>query len=149
MPDLVTDALIASAVMYWQHTFVFPGWDITGWATVIFVLKRRLKDTDREALLLLRLTNPAAAASDGVKALNGLPIDVADALRGKASLAVSAVNPATIVATVQQEAMDILPTPDDLIYWWEIDVWIAGNKRQLGQGEFNLTEAVWRATTPP
>lgn len=150
MPDLVTDAIEASAAIYFSRAFSFPGWNVTGWTKAIFVIKRLLEDTDRDALLLIRVTNPADAAADGVKARNFIDIVVGDSLRAAGSVAVTAVNPATVTVTATESAMDISPTPTDGIYWWEVDVWITGQgKRQLGRGEFRMTQAVWRGLTAP
>lgn len=148
----VSDAIGAETVVYWSHLFTAPGVDITGWTFATFTVKSDPNsDEDKDALIAVRVSNPAAAASDGVKVHNGVAVALADAMRGRGIVTVESAAPdASIRVTLQPDALRLPPSPSGTPYTYEVDYWGAdGHKRQLGKGGFELVRSVRRGAPAP
>jgi hypothetical protein len=146
--------LVAETDVRFSQPLSMPGRDITGWASLTFTVKRLPdNDLDSDAILTVRVSNPAAPATDGILVHRGRPVDPADALRTAGTVVVGSVSPDTTVTPILTAVgMDVPPSPENEPYTYEINVWRAatgGDKEQIGKAEFSVTQSVRRSAGVP
>jgi hypothetical protein len=146
------DPVAVQSAVYWSLPFLATGLNTTGWTRFAFTVKRNPDaEDDAEALLSVKVTNPADAANDGILVYNRRAVAPADAMRTKGGITIEATNPNTIArVTLLPEALVVPPSPSSDPYTFEIDYWLAdGIKRQLGRGDFAVKRSVRRGTGAP
>lgn len=121
----------------------------TGYTALALTIKRDAKrDEDEDALVVIRISNPAVGGTDGIKIFNGRMVDNADAMRLKYTMVPAADNQITI--TIDADAMQIPPSPESAPWDYEIDYWDAGGKKiQWAQGKIGVGRSGRRATSIP
>jgi hypothetical protein len=130
---------------YWQQAFTATVLVSTGWTKFTFTIKRDPEqDQDSEALLLARVTNPAAG-SDGLLTLNGQP--AVDATL--ATIAVGSITPDTTVTVTLQAGALVIPPSGDKPYTYELTRWISGRKERIATGSMTVERTVIRAVAAP
>jgi hypothetical protein len=151
MTGSVFDPTGADTAVYWSQAFIGAGQDITGWTRLVFTLKDNpAADDDGDALLTVRLSNPAATGTDGILVHNRRDVPAADSLRPAGIITVEAMNPAQVRATLLPAALQLPPSPDNLPYSFEWNWWDgAGIKHQIGRGDFSLARSVRRGVVAP
>lgn len=130
-----------------EINFSLEGLDSTGWDTFVFTVKRKaVDDEDAQAVLTVRVTDPAD------------PEDGTIVWRGKesandpvAALAVTAEAPDTeLTLTLSSGAADLPPVLEPgQEYDYEIVRWIGGDKRYVARGQLTVTRSVFRGYSPP
>lgn len=141
----ITSALTARAAETYVQSLLGTGVDSTGWTSFVFTVKASADDRDEEALLLVRVTNPANSGSDGLLRINGQ----ATTHKEWASLAITDTAPNTAATlTCTPTAMNFTPT-DSATYVWELTRFKTGVKESIGTGEFTLDRGLLRTTTSP
>lgn len=130
--------------------FRLEGFSIAGWTKLVFTIKESAaNDDDPEALLVVRLSNPPNAGTDGILIHNRNVIGAGDAIRTKAALSVSETDPdATFSIVAEAEALNLPPSPDNAPFSYEVDVWYPG-KEQIAKGEFAIRRSLRRNPVAP
>lgn len=134
---------------YFRREFIITGGDYADgvWTAATFAIKRNADtDDDSAALILIRITNPAAGG-DGLQRLNG---NAAPNAAG-ATLAVApsgGTSPGlSFVATINASSFQI--PPSDEPYQYEIKRWRgAEDVAVAARGEFNAQRTVYRSAAP-
>lgn len=140
----------ATTGVHYEKSFLISGLDATDWEQFVFTLKRD-KDTDEdsEAMLTVRVSNPADGATDGLLIKNGKPVDPLTSVRGDAEIIVNTVSPDTSVTLIlDAAAMDLPPSGTDP-FDFEIVYWVGGEKMPFASGGFTIKRSARRAIAAP
>ena len=140
------------AVQYarWQQTWQGIGLDSTGWEAYTLTIKEDADtDDDDDALLTVRVSNPADGANDGLLRLNRGKVPVSDQ-----TLATLTVVPSggdtTVSVDVRAAALGLLAGGTEKPWSYQIDRWMAGGgKETVGSGTLVVLQAVRRGTGTP
>lgn len=146
----VTTALSVPGFARWSQGFTATGNAASDWLQFAFTIKTDPeRDSDAEALLVVRITNPAASGTDGLLVQNRQAVPTAN--RTRASITVASVTPdTTVTVTANADAMQLPPSPSGKPYRYELTRWsTAKGKEILGLGNFTVTRSVRRLTAAP
>jgi hypothetical protein len=133
-----------------EQIFNLSGTAIAGWSKIIFTVKRSLDDSDADALLLVRATNPVDAATDGILIFMGKPVLVADPLRLAGLLVALATSPDSSVKLILTAGAMVLPTaPVNVPFVYEINYYAGGDKIYYMAGELTLIQSARRSIAIP
>ena len=141
------------AVQYarWRQTWQGIGLDSTGWEAYTLTIKEDAdKDDDDDALLTVRVSNPADATNDGLLRLNRCKVPTAD--QGLATLTVTPSGADTTVSVdVKAAALGLLAGGTEKPWGYQIDRWMSGGggKETVGSGTLAVLQAVRRGTDKP
>ena len=145
----VTQDITAQQSSRWDASWTANGLTSTDWTHFVLTVKADpATDADADALLVVRVTNPADAATDGALVRNRVAVPTAD--RAMASLTVSSTTPnTTVVLAAKAEAMQ-LPASDAAAYRYELTRWTTSKGKQVvAAGDLVLERTLRRATVQP
>ncbi len=152
-PAAVNASFVVGADLYWQQS-ITANVSSAGWTQMTFAIKANPESdqaansgagTDADALILLRVTN-GGSGSDGLLTQNGAAASSASL----GSLAVALASGSTTVTwTLSAAAMNLVSSPANQAYTWEVTRWTSGRKERLGTGSVTVSQSVLQTETAP
>lgn len=133
LPVFSGQALNAAINYSFSALLTLSNTNLTNWTEVLFTVKQNTTDTDANAKLTIKVSNPASGG-DGITVLNGgAPVSAAD---GSITVSATATTFNATVATIDR-GMAVAPGK----YTWEMAVWAGGVKQAwLGNGPFIVAQ---------
>jgi hypothetical protein len=123
---------------------------IGAWTGAAFTIKRSTDDDDSEALLTLRVSNPASVGTDGIVWHRGRGVAGGDALRTAGVLAIAQTAPALIFdVQISALGMDLPPCKANEKFAYEFNLFQNGDKEQTAKGSIVISQSVRRAIALP
>lgn len=141
----IDDAISVYCATTFARAFVINGDDFTDWTQVVLTIKAD-KESDDDTNAVLTVKKSTTGTTDGIVFQNGQAITGGGSAHGALTVAATD-SQITVNANIDAVGMNIKPSPADQPYAWELTIYHAGGRTNVGQGEFNAVRPVRRAPT--
>jgi hypothetical protein len=150
VPAPFSAQLAAETDVRFSQSVSITGYPVGAWTGAAFTIKRSTDDDDSEALLTLRVSNPASVGTDGIVWHRGRGVAGGDALRTAGVLAVAQTAPALIYDVhISALGMDLPPCKANEKFAYEFNLFQNGDKEQTAKGSIVISQSVRRAIVLP
>jgi hypothetical protein len=150
VPAPFSAQLAAETDVRFSQSVSITGYPVGAWTGAAFTIKRSTDDDDSEALLTLRVSNPASVGTDGIVWHRGRGVAGGDALRTAGVLAIAQTAPALIFdVQISALGMDLPPCKANEKFAYEFNLFQNGDKEQTAKGSIVISQSVRRAIALP